>query len=165
MDTSEHLDAGRDEEPADALEYNPILERLERIEGRLDSLHHLLLILAITTAAFMIMSCLAVTAVKGFFGGHRDEPFGGGVPGVAVSGAPRSDVPGLVDPAGEPPGTPVTDTTALAGGAEVLVEAGGQWWRADVLDVLDDGHVLVRYFGWGEEHDEEVARDRLRQPK
>jgi hypothetical protein len=58
----------------------------------------------------------------------------------------------------------VDDEADLAIGAHVQVEWKGNWWRGEVMQVLDDGTVLIHYTGWGDNWDEVVPRSRLRLP-
>jgi len=64
----------------------------------------------------------------------------------------------------KPPGTSVTPATELETGDAVLVEWGGQWWGGEVLEVLAENRVKIRYDGWGKDWDEAVARERVRLP-
>jgi hypothetical protein len=58
-------------------------------------------------------------------------------------------------------GRPVAADTPLRPGGAVMAEWAGAWWPAEVVAVRDDGHVQIRYPGWGDYWDETVPRDRL----
>ncbi len=65
--------------------------------------------------------------------------------------------PGPVSPSGQT----IDADTPLAVDQSVLVEWGGNWWSATVIDTLADGTVKVHYTGWDEQWDEIVPRSRL----
>lgn len=60
-----------------------------------------------------------------------------------------------------PSGRPVDATTPLHVGQRVLVEWHNQWYRAEVLNLLQDGNVRIHYIGFGSNWDETVPRQRL----
>jgi hypothetical protein len=62
-------------------------------------------------------------------------------------------------------GAPVSATSALELGDEVLADWMGMWWTAEVRDLQDDGRVRIHYTGWDGYPDEVVPRDRLRLPR
>ncbi len=61
----------------------------------------------------------------------------------------------------EPSGIPVEPETPLYVGDPVLVNWGGSWWRAQIIDLEPHGRVRIHYVGWEEAFDASVARDEL----
>lgn len=47
-------------------------------------------------------------------------------------------------------------------GEEVVVEWGGHWWNARVLQEIEGGRFLVHYEGWSDSWDEVVTPNRVR---
>jgi hypothetical protein len=84
--------------------------------------------------------------------------------GAVVGTAAQQHPPGplRVGPGGNVnAGKPVGPTTPLKTGDRVQIEQYGAWWAGEVLDVLEDGRIKVRYTGWGSGWDEVVPRSRL----
>ena len=48
------------------------------------------------------------------------------------------------------------------GGGKLVVEWGGSWWPAEILQRQNGGRALIRYDGYGPEWDEMVPSDRMR---
>lgn len=64
----------------------------------------------------------------------------------------------------QPSGKPVSSKAQLKAGDRVLVEWRDTWWKGEVLEVLPDGDVKIRYVGWDAQWDEVVPRKRLQHP-
>jgi hypothetical protein len=59
-------------------------------------------------------------------------------------------------------GKRVTARTELKVGDRLQAEQGGDWWDAEIVELLPNGKVKVHYTGWDESWDEVVPRSRLR---
>jgi hypothetical protein len=80
----------------------------------------------------------------------------------SMASYPTSPPPAPLSFGREGTGKPVKAGTTLHAGQTVQVEWFGAWWAGEVLDVLGDGRVKIRYPGWGSGWDEAVPRSRLR---
>ena len=66
-----------------------------------------------------------------------------------------------MDDAG-PPGTAIDPTAALRGGDAVWALSQGHWYRAEVVQPMENGTYQVRYIGWDNSWNESLGLDRLR---
>ena len=62
----------------------------------------------------------------------------------------------------EPSSILVEASTPLFAGDPVHVKWNTTWWRGEVLELMPDGKVKIRYTGWGSNYDESVPRSSLR---
>ena len=61
----------------------------------------------------------------------------------------------------EPSGVPVPHDMELASGTPLLAHSQGQWWRATVVSVEEDGDVVVTFPGWDASWTQRLPRKSL----
>jgi hypothetical protein len=70
----------------------------------------------------------------------------------------------VADGSTEPAGPVLATATAPRSAGRTFVAWGGSYWPAEIIARVDARRVVIHYLGWGDEWDEVVGPDRLRQP-
>ena len=128
-------------------------------------------IIAISMAVLMMVAFMVCSGL-GFLLFRINQNAANSNPPIIIPEAqvPQSGLPPLeLNPATLPITVPssqkaVTLETELHQGDPLQAEWAGDWYRAEVLQLLSDGQVRIRWIDWGPEWDETMERTRLQLP-